>query len=214
MRTCWGGLVGKKPKSQYVSKTERLERASVLKSMRTSTPDKQEQFKGHDDSRKTHYTVHILAATKRNPHTHTHTPERWSHLLTHSWHERTDRFLTRIFNSNHINPPLGTVGMSTRQAFSQPLCCSGSVLVYREHLWGSWGGMGNEWMTARLPKMTHCVSACPLPKMPGCVRHMRAPYSKSRPVLHCVFWTCTNDCPPSKTDSSSCLSECRNMKHF
>lgn len=62
-----------------------------------------------------------------------HTQKQLSHsdltLLTHSCHEWPDRFLTRGFNSNHINPPLGTVGVSTRQALSQPLCCLGSVLA-------------------------------------------------------------------------------------
>lgn len=92
------------------------------------------------------------------PHRHTHLT-----ILTHSCHGRTDRFLTRGFNSNHINPPLGTVGVSTRQALSQPLCCLGSVLVYK----GTEGEQernGDEWMTAMRSKMSLCSFCLPFCK--------------------------------------------------
>ena len=73
---------------------------------------------------------------------HSHTRTLIANLLTHSCHERTDRFLTRVFNSNHINPPLGKVGVSTRQALSQQLCWLGiSIGLQRE----SEGEVGERW---------------------------------------------------------------------
>lgn len=119
----------------------------------TSTPDKRAQFKGHD---RFTWTRRAGARSAQREHTPTHSG---SHLLTHSCHGRADRFLTRVFNSNHINPPPGTVSVSPTQALSQPLCCLGSVLVYRGSLRGrAW----DEWMTARRPEMIPCSSDCPL----------------------------------------------------
>lgn len=74
--------------------------------------------------------VHTCRHEKERTNTAKHS-HRWSLLLTHSCHGWIDRFLTRVFNSNHINPPLGAVGMRTRQALSQPHRCLGSVLVNR-----------------------------------------------------------------------------------
>lgn len=108
----------------------------------------------------------------------------------HSCHERTDRFLTRGFNSNHINPPLGTVGVSTRQALSQPLCCLGSVLVYRGSLRESGREMGmNEWLQGSLK--CHYV---PLPALCKdawlCVHQIKLLYkAKFKQLVHsvCVY---------------------------
>lgn len=52
--------------------------------------------------------------------------------------------------------------MSTRQALSQPLCCLGSVLVYRGSQRESKWEMGtNEWLQGSL-KCHYVPSACPL----------------------------------------------------
>lgn len=94
---------------------------------------------------------------------HTHTKQNTDTLIlfTHSCHEQTDRFLTQVFNSNHISPPLGTVGMSTRQALSRPLCCLGSVLVYRESLRYSGTDMGmNEWQGSLKWHYVHQPALC------------------------------------------------------
>lgn len=64
--------------------------------------------------------------------------------LAHSCHVGTDRWVSQQFNSNHINPPLGTVGVSSRQPLSQPLYRSmRPLLVY----WKSLRDTGiNEWL--------------------------------------------------------------------
>lgn len=112
-----------------------------------SAQDKQAQLKGQFQETTTNmllfctgtWSIHTNVQRRR---AHTHTLI----LFTHSCHEQTDRFLTRVFNSNHINPPLGTVGMSTRQALSRPLCCLGSLFVCRGNLRNSRREMGiNEW---------------------------------------------------------------------
>lgn len=106
--------------------------------------------------------MHILTYRHKeccHMHTHTHNktaPTHWSGRLTHSCHEQTDQFITQLLNSNHIYPPLGTVGESTIQALSQPLCYLGSVLVYRGSLRQSGREMGmNEWLQSFLK--WHCA---------------------------------------------------------
>lgn len=132
-----------------------------------------------------HYTVYIHSKCSTYMQTpYTMYTNSLPHPLMHSCNEQADQFLTQGFNSNHINPPLGTVSMSTRQALSQPLCCLGSVLVY--------GGSlrerdVDEWMTVRLPEMSLCSLCLPFAEMPGSTHQIKLLYKAKFRQFVCYY---------------------------
>lgn len=75
--------------------------------------------------------------------------------------------LTQGFDSNHINPPLGTVGVSGRQALSQPLCCLGSAFGLHRSCEREQERNGDKRMTAKHSEMSLCSFCMPFAEMPG-----------------------------------------------